>query len=113
MAPAKQTLGYPSRTAAVVALTEKKIPDGEIARRIGIEVSTVAALRCSARRKRPAEENGRTVLFPNDLLDAIRSDAERRGISANELARRIVQVTADDGLIDALLDDEHELSNGN
>ena len=100
------TLGYPTRTAAVQALAANGLHTSEIARRIGIEEKSVSALLCSARRsKRPAEKNGRTVLFPIDILNALRIAAAKRNISVNELARRIVEAVADDGLIDAVLDD--------
>ena len=112
----KPTLGYPSRTAAVLALRAQGLPDVEIADRIGIPVKTVVALECSAdrytgisgRRPRPAEINGRTVLFPVDVLEALRPHAEARGIAPNELARRLIEAAIDDNLIDAVLDDRGE-----
>lgn len=106
MSAAKPTLGYPSRTAAVQALRAQGLDDRTIAERIGIAVGTVGALAASGRRRqRPAEANGRTVLFPADILDRLGPAASERHISANELARRIVEAVADDGLIDAVLDD--------
>jgi hypothetical protein len=109
MAGRKPTLGYPSRTDAVLALQGDGLCDREIARRIGIEISTVAALAHSAgrRRRRPSEEYGRTVVFPTDVLDALKPHAAGRGISANELARRIVCTAVDEEMIDAILDDRH------
>jgi transcriptional regulator len=105
----KPTLCYPSRTAAVQALRKQGLTDMEIARRIGIRRETVAALECSAgRRKRPAEQNGRTVLFPLDVLEALRPHAEARGIAPDELARRLIEAAIDDNLIDAVLDDGKE-----
>lgn len=66
---------------------------------------TVGALEASGRRKRPAEANGRTVLFPIDTLEKLRAAAEVRGITANELARRLVDTAAEENMIDAILDD--------
>jgi hypothetical protein len=110
MPMAKPTLGYPSRTAAVQAMQRQGIADRKIAERIGINTSTVAALANSGRRadkrqRRPAEEHGRTVLFPVDILDALRPAAAARGITVNTLARRLVEAVIDDDLIDAVLDD--------
>ncbi len=102
------TLGYRSRTEACLALREQGMSEAAIAARIGIEKKNVAALLCGAlvkRRPRPAERHGRTVLFPRDILESLRPHAQARGISANELVRRIVEAVADDGLIDAVLDD--------
>ena len=62
--------------------------------------------RTEARRaRRPAETQGRTVLFPNDVLDGLTPHADLRRITVNELVRRIVETALDDGMIDAILDD--------
>lgn len=65
-----------------------------------------------SRARRPAEEHGRTVLFPSDVLDALEPHAAIRGCTANSLARRIVAAVLDDDLITAVLDDADELANG-
>lgn len=107
---AKPTLGYASRTDAVIALRRQSLSTNEIAARLGIEHKTVTALEHSAgrprRRPRPAEEMGRTILFPIDILDALRPHAARRGMHVNQLARRIVEQVVDDGIVDAVMDDE-------
>lgn len=109
MSAPKPCLGYRSRTAAVVALRGQGLHDAEIADRIGIPAQTVGALAASAKRaKRPAERDGRTVVFPVDILDRLRPHADRRGISCNELARRLVDIAAEEGMIDAILDDAGE-----
>jgi transcriptional regulator len=104
------TLGYPSRTEAIIALRRQGLNTGEIAARIGIETKTVSALEHSAlrsakRQKRPAEEHGLTILFPADILDRLAPHAARRGIHVNSLVRRIVDTAIDDNMIDAILDD--------
>lgn len=112
MGVAIPTLGYPSRTAAVLALRAKGIHQRDIGVRIGISHSTVAALEASAKRtfrhKRPAEVNGRTVVFPIDILEALRPHAEKRNTTPNALARMIVDTVVDEGIIDAVLDDEDQ-----
>ena len=109
MGAPKPTLGYPSRTAAVSALRNAGHDTKQIAARIGISEANVTALEASASRPRPmrpAEAIGRTVLFPIDVLDRLKPYAERRRVTVNELARRIVETVADEGMIDAVLDDE-------
>jgi transcriptional regulator len=106
MSAPKPTLGYPSRTAAVLDLRRQGLRDTEIAARIDIPVQTVAALGASAKRRaRPAETHGRTVVIPTDILDRLAPHATTRGISTNELVRRLVETALDEGLIDAVLDD--------
>lgn len=108
MARATPTLGYPSRTAAVVALRRAGRSTGEIAAAIGIPQKSVAALEVSASRaraRRPAEMLGRTVAFPSDVLDGLAAHAARRGIHANALARLIVATVVDEDMVDAVLDD--------
>lgn len=53
-----------------------------------------------------------TTALRIDPADAerLRAAAGRRGITAGELARRIVQAVARDGLIDAVLDDRAEIA---
>lgn len=111
MGAAKPTLGYPSRTDAVLALRASGLTTSQIAARIGIADATVTALehssgRARLRAKRPAEVNGRTILFPRHLLDQLGPHAAKRGIHPNTLARMIVEIAVDELLIDSILDDE-------
>ena len=84
------------------------MPD-HIALPIDIEEKTVIALEHSAgrpkRAPRPAEQLGRTILFPIDILNSLGPAAARRGIHPNSLARLIVATVVDEGLIDSVLDD--------
>jgi hypothetical protein len=111
MGAPKPTLGFSSRTDAVLALRADGLSTRQIAARIGIPEQTITALEHSAGRarqrpKRPAEENGRTVLFPRDILDRLAPHAAKRCIHPNSLARLIVEIAVDEGLIDSILDDE-------
>ena len=107
---AKPTLGYASRTDAVLALRAQRASTAEIARRLAIEPKTVTALEHSAGRRqrapRPAEEMGRTIVFPVDILDSLSPHAAKRGVHVNSLARRIVETVVDENMVDAVLDDE-------
>ncbi|WP_353641358.1 hypothetical protein [Mesorhizobium sp. WSM2239] len=112
MGARKATLGYPSRTDAVLALRAQRLSTREIAQRIGINESTVTALEHSAgrpRKPRPVEELCRTVLFPMDVLDMLGPHAARRNMHPNRLARLIVETVVDEKMIDAVLDDADDL----
>lgn len=106
----RPTLGFPTRTDAVLALRREGLSSGEIGRRIGISTATVTALEHSAGRRRrtprPAEQLGRTVLFPVDVLAALGPHAARRNMHPNSLARLIVETVVDEGLVDSVLDDD-------
>jgi hypothetical protein len=112
MGAAKPCLGYPSRTAAVLGLRQLGFSTGQIASAIGINSKTVTALECgSARPRRERSEYqylGRAVLVPTDVLDALGPHAAKRGVSVNSLARLIICTVADEGMIDAVLDDGAE-----
>ena len=111
---AKPTLGFFSRTEAMFALRRQGKTDREIAAALGVALKTLSALEASAARKRGAAEpsaRGRTVevgaaiYIPSEALKALRPHAERRNLSVNALVRRIVETVADEGMIDAVLDD--------
>lgn len=105
----KPALGYASRTDAVLALRAQGCSTRDIANRLDIETKTVTALEVSAtrsRQRRSTEDpTGRLVLVPVDILNSMRRAASRRGLTPNQLARRIVEAVVDEGLIDAVLDD--------
>lgn len=106
MSGRKPTLGYPSRTEAVLALRRDKLPTSAIAARIGIEPKTVVALEASASRSRVLVSEGyRTIIFSPDVLRRLRPAAAQRDVTVNELVRRIVDAVVDDGLVEAVLDD--------
>jgi hypothetical protein len=109
MGACKPTLGYPSRTEAVLALRAQRLSTREISNRIGIPESTVTALEHSAGKSKRAprrhEELCRTVLFPVDILDRLARHAAARNMHPNRLARLIVETVVDDDMVDAVLDD--------
>lgn len=113
MSSPKPALGYASRTDAVLALRAQGCSTRDIATRLGIQPKTVAALEVSAtrsvQRRNTEEPTGRLVLVPVDVLNSMRRAAYRRGLTPNQLARRIVESVVDSGLIDAVLDDAEEI----
>lgn len=114
MGSPKPALGYPSRTAAVIALRQRGLSTGQIAQMLGIENKTVSALELGSSRPRrepaPSTMLGRTVVIPIDVLNALGPHAARRCISVNALARLIISTVVDDGMIDAVLDDAEALA---
>ena len=110
MSARKPVLGYPSRTAAVLALSRQGHGDRHIAKAIGITTMAVSALRCSARRQAlkplPNAAPTRDVPFPTVILDRLAPEAADRGISVDELIRRVVETVAHDNLYEAVLDEE-------
>ncbi|MCK9551590.1 hypothetical protein [Aquamicrobium sp.] len=115
MGAPKPTLGYGSRTEAVIALRREGMRPSAIARRLGIEVKTVAALECSARRStsNPRADAGNrknAVLITYDLRCHLREAARRRELSVEAVALRILETVAYSNLIDAVLDDADEVA---
>jgi hypothetical protein len=109
MSGPKPTLGYPSRTAAVLALKADGLKPAAIAEKIGISVAAVAALECSARRWAGARSRNpdvcRTVLVPLGILQRLAPAARARGLRRETLAELIIETAVEDGLVDAVLDD--------
>jgi hypothetical protein len=110
MGAPKPTLGFKSRTEAVLALRTRGWTTKRIAESIGIPESTVTALEHSSGRPkqralRPAEIKGRTILFTRDVIDKLGPHAAKRGVHPNSLARMIVEYAVDENLIDSILDD--------
>lgn len=105
-------LGYPTRTAAVIALRGEGLSTREIARRIGVEPKTVTALEASRARyrgdhtPRARHEYRNVVPVDPDTLAALRPHAARRRISVDLLIQQLLMILADEGLVDALLDDD-------
>lgn len=98
------TLGYPSRTEAVVALHSQGIAVKDIAAQIGInEERAQRIIRVYGPDKRTNMSIERSLLL--DLEPA----ANRRRTSSRMLAIRIIRTVVNSGLIDAVLDDEPTL----
>lgn len=120
MSAAVLALGYRTKTEAVLALREQGLSTSAIAARVGIETKSVSALEASARRgtggrrrQQPdalaeALADQRVVPIDAEVLQALRPYAARRGISVVVLTRRLLVTLADEGLVDALLDDEED-----
>jgi hypothetical protein len=109
MSGRKPTLGFSSRTEAVLAMRQRALTTEAIASLIGIEPKTVIALEISAARCRQiVREGAKTVLLPPDLIARLRPHAARRDLSVGSLVRQLIESALDDNLIDAVLDDQLE-----
>ncbi|GAB4368161.1 MAG: hypothetical protein Kow00114_27260 [Kiloniellaceae bacterium] len=106
------TLGYPSRTACILALREEGKTVAEIAAAIGIPEHRVNSLdwfgtQARKRRRGPLsyDVDGPAVEFPGQMLDSLKPAARRRGMGVHHLVRKLVEKIVEDGLVEAVLDD--------
>lgn len=98
----KQTLGYPSRTAAVVAFRGEGHTFRDIAGWLGIAETTARTLDYEARSKRVL----RAVRLPQDVITQLDKEAKSRKTTAARLAARLLTAICDNDLFNAVLDDE-------
>jgi len=91
---------WPSKSAAILAMKQRGLTEGQIAKRLGIKPNTVSsmAVRAKRRQKRPV------ALAENVMLDLERA-ALRRGLTPHQLADRLLTEIVVANLIDAVLDD--------
>lgn len=95
----KPSLGYPSRTEAVLALRAQGIPQRAIAARLRISPSTVSALECAAR-KRSAN---RQIALPLNLWLDLHREAVARNTSIDSLTTALLSTIIYDKLFNAIL----------
>ena len=95
--------GFPSRTAAVMALRERGLSRRDVARHLDLTGSQVAALEVGAK----SDKSGR-VAIPIVVHQALASHAAARGISTYDLIRQIVCTVVNERLVDSVLDDQPE-----
>jgi transcriptional regulator len=110
MAGPKPVLGYPSRTAAVLAMRAEGKETHVIAKALGIPVKAVSALEHSAARyhrdqSASADRIQTVISLPWPVLVKLQPHADRRAITANHLARLLVLAVIRDDLVDAVMDD--------
>ncbi len=104
MGRAKRTLGYPSRTAAILALREQGLTLQQAADKIGISLSSTAGLVASAQRN----SQKLTIRIPANVATMIDTAARKRGVRQDYLAVKLLAAVAADDLFDAVLDDTGE-----
>jgi len=107
------TLGYRSRTEAVLALQAQGLSVHQIASQIGISPNNVRCLLPQRQgdvvhnqlRQRDYWDRVRQVAIPLNDLAILAPQASKRKIRVNELWRRLIGAIAEDGLVDSVLDD--------
>jgi hypothetical protein len=96
-------LGYRSRTDAVMALRAQGKSYAEIAEMIGVDRRRVAQLVHMG--KRAKRKYGVDLHVSDKIASQLLPHAAERKVDLPTLALRILQATAEGGLIDAVLDD--------
>jgi hypothetical protein len=99
------TLGFPTRTAAAVALKAQRLGNAEIGRRMGITAAQVSSLLISHERQEARAANTPAIVVPVAVLKSLDTPARKRGLSAHQLARRLLETISEHHLTDAILDD--------
>jgi hypothetical protein len=111
MPAAKQTAGYPSVGAAVRAMMADGLNAEEICARTGKPRKLVSVFMSKERRRSGktsplfADRRLAAVSVHRETLEELRPHADRRGVSAAVLARRLIELVAADDMVDAILDD--------
>ena len=113
MAGAIPTLGYPSRTEAVLALRRQGLSITDIAGRIGIPAQHAGALLSSAKRTaRYRVKVDRVDLITSavsrGMIERLKPHAELRRCDVGRLIERILETVVEQDLVDAVLDDMAE-----
>lgn len=105
MSNAIPTLGFASRCEAALALRDKGLKHHEIAKRLGVNESSVGNLVRQGRIKRG---EGATSYFVEPLTgrqrDRLRREARKRGVAVRALVSQLLGIIVDDRLFAALLD---------
>ena len=105
-ANAQPVLGYPSKSAAAAALQAEGLKQREIAARIGVKPSSVGNLTRTGRREAGEPDMAHyTAALNKTNRDRLRRAARARGTTMRSLVNELLTVVAEDGLIDAILDD--------
>lgn len=105
------TMGFRTRTEAALHLKSQGLGPTEIGRRLGISAGAAGALTSSVTRTRQPRSvrEPRTLRtdaqFDMSTRQKLRPFAARRGISLEALILQIVDTVAEEGLVDAILDD--------
>ena len=110
MPAARPVLGYQSRYDACLALHSMGLSHRDIVQRFGAEgqeISTtqIAALLTYARKRNAYAR----ITVPHEVMGPLVPHARMRGMTAAELAVRLLETISESGLINAVLDDQPEI----
>jgi len=112
------TLGFETRTEAVVALRGEGKSREEVARELKTTANNVKNLEAYAAKtpavlkaRRKQQQDRRRITISDPTVDTLERHALARSITFQELARRLLDAIARDGLVDNVLDDGDEIAN--
>lgn len=104
-------LGYPTKTAAVLALRAQGMRICDVARMLGISPNAASGLESHVKRVKSLKPDQPPAtptagdLMPMDVRRALRPHAARRDITVDRLIVDIIAAVAHGDLVDAVLDD--------
>lgn len=98
-------LGFPSLTAACVALRADGLSNKEIAEKVDRTPEQVSCLLAGLRQK-----HGRTIhiRLSGHACEVLGRHAERRGVQMRTLVEKLVETAVEASLVDGVLDDADE-----
>jgi DNA-binding CsgD family transcriptional regulator len=99
----KPTLGYPTRRDAIINLHQQGKTRREIADLINISMGYVSAVLSEAGCTKRHFYN--LIPIDADVLAMIQPEADRRNMPVKELVKTLIVKTAQDGLVNAIMDD--------
>jgi hypothetical protein len=103
--PGKPTLGYASRTDAVLALRAAGKSYAQISALTGMSENSAKVLKWRAGKAAPrADGMVRTITIAADVLLALRPEALKRHMRSDQLVRRLLDAIVADALVPAILD---------
>lgn len=109
MTEPKPTLGYPSKSAAIVALQEQGWKLREIGDRLGMTERQASSLATRYRQREKRKAGERTLVLDPLLHTDLRRHAVHYGTSVEQLVFRLLMVIVSDKLVDAILDEGDRL----
>ena len=105
MSRARPVLGYPSRASACRALRQQGLSNAAIIERFEAVGEAITSLQVSALLNYRLRRSAGRLNVGLAVFDALFPHAQARGITVTELAERLLDVIAHDGMVDAVLDD--------
>jgi transcriptional regulator with XRE-family HTH domain len=101
----RPTLGHPSRTAAVLALSAEGLSVKEIAEKLGVSVSDISALKCMRRTASWLVNGGKHVRVSAKVIAGLELHAAKREITVASLIQKLLETIVEAQLVDSVLDD--------
>lgn len=110
MTNARPALGYPSRSAACLALRDQGLSPKAIADRFAQAGEAISTHQISGLLSRCNRSKGARLTLPRTLVERLSPAADARGVTPGQLTERLLATVVEANLIDAVLDDRDEIS---